>query len=211
LGEFHQWADYGNGFTGIRYAQDNTLASVANTFQAVIIDTPVASGSIHSPFKQPVGRRLARGALDLAYGMAAVHSVNPRVESVALVNGSAVVAVAGLGSGGIKVDVGTYGFEVLSACPDDPGTCDGPCLCWVSLPISSATANTVTIQLASQAGPILHPLAIRYLWYIAPYGTQPFRAPIYAEGAVPLPGVNASMSNPQWDLLPLGPFVLPLH
>jgi hypothetical protein len=53
LGSFHEWADYGQGFTGIRYAQTNTL-SLPNTFQAVIIDTPVASGSIHSPFKQPV-------------------------------------------------------------------------------------------------------------------------------------------------------------
>ena len=47
------------------------------TFQAVIIDTPVASGSIHSPFKQPVGRRLARGALAVGYGMASAHAVDP--------------------------------------------------------------------------------------------------------------------------------------
>ena len=33
----------GLGFTGIRYAQTNTL-SLPKTFQAVIIDTPVASG-----------------------------------------------------------------------------------------------------------------------------------------------------------------------
>ena len=155
---------------------------------------------------------LVRGRGLLRKSLFAWSSINPRVKSVALVNGSAVVTVAGLGSGGIKVDVGTYGFEVLSECDAAaPGTCDGPCLCWVSLPISSATANTVTIQLASQAKPILNPVAIRYLWYIAPYGTQPFRAPIYAEGAVPLPGVNATMSNPAWDLLPLGPFVLPLR
>lgn len=30
LGELHEWADYGQGFTGIRYAQDNTLASVVS-------------------------------------------------------------------------------------------------------------------------------------------------------------------------------------
>ena len=66
LGRFHEWADYGQGFTGIRYAQTNTL-SLPKTFQAVIIDTPVASGSIHSPFKQPAGRRLARGGLALAW------------------------------------------------------------------------------------------------------------------------------------------------
>lgn len=55
LGRYHEWGDYGQGFTSIRYAQTNTL-SLPRTFQAVIIDTPVASGSIHSPFKQPSGR-----------------------------------------------------------------------------------------------------------------------------------------------------------
>jgi len=56
VGRYHEWGDYGNGFTGLRYAQSAALR-VRNTFQAVIIDTPVASGSIHSPFKQPVGLR----------------------------------------------------------------------------------------------------------------------------------------------------------
>ena len=37
--------------------------------QAVILDTPVASGSVHSPYKQPVGARLARAGLAVAYGM----------------------------------------------------------------------------------------------------------------------------------------------
>ena len=31
-GRFHEWADYGQGFTGIRYAQTNTL-SLPKTFQ----------------------------------------------------------------------------------------------------------------------------------------------------------------------------------
>ena len=55
------------GFPSIRLAQTNAL-SLPNTFQAVILDTPVASGSVHSPYKQPVGARLARGGLAVAYG-----------------------------------------------------------------------------------------------------------------------------------------------
>ena len=192
---------------GIRYAQDNTLASVANTFQAVIIDTPVASGSIHSPFKQPVGRRLARGGLAVAYGMQGLHEVHPYVQTATLSGGSVLIKIGGLSSDGITATVGSYGFEVLGSCQKEPapGACDGPCLCWASVPIASAAGTTVTLTNLP-----LQPEAVRYLWYIGPYGTQPFQAPIYALGAPPLPGVNTSLSNPAWDLLPLGPFLSPL-
>lgn len=206
-----------------------SLLQQANTFQAVIIDTPVFSGSIHSPYKQPVGRRLARGGLDLAYGMKDVHSVDPFVKSVSTSTSTAassspasiVITVGGLGStGSIAAVVGSLGFEVLGNCAaakdGDSNTttdndargkqCDGPCLCWASVPIASATATTVTLNKGIPDAAT----AVRYLWYIAPYKTVPFKAPIYASGAPPLPGTNASMSNPAWDLLPLGPFVLHL-
>jgi sialate O-acetylesterase len=58
---------WNRGLQSIRLAQDATLA-LPSTFQAVILDTPVASGAIHSPYKQPAGARLARGALNLVYG-----------------------------------------------------------------------------------------------------------------------------------------------
>eukprot|EP00037_Helgoeca_nana_P020360 m.201736 g.201736 ORF g.201736 m.201736 type:complete len:298 (+) comp25237_c0_seq1:50-943(+) len=58
---------WNRGLQSIRLAQDATLA-LPSTFQAVILDTPVASGAIHSPYKQPAGARLARGALSLVYG-----------------------------------------------------------------------------------------------------------------------------------------------
>ena len=67
-----QWS---SGFSSIRNAESQTLA-LPNTFQAVIIDTPVASGSVHSPWKQPAGSRLARGGLSVAYGMDTT-KVNP--------------------------------------------------------------------------------------------------------------------------------------
>lgn len=212
LGRFHEWADYGNGFTGIRYAQSNAL-SLPNTFQAVIIDTPLANGAIHSPFKQPAGRRLARGGLAVAYGNAAAHAVDPVVSSATLsADGKSVtIAVGGLGSAGLVAVQGADAFEVLGACDPQPanGTCTADvCLCWVSTPIALASKTTVTL-LALPA----QPQAVRYLWYISPYSPDgrhlmPFKAPVYAPtngdipGAVPIPGGD--------DMLPLGPFVLPL-
>jgi len=168
LGRFHEWADYGQGFTGIRYAQTNTL-SMPKTFQAVIIDTPDTSGSIHSPFKQPVGRRLARGGLAVAYGMASAHAVDPVVAGLKLSadNTSLEVSVGGLGSKGLVAVVGARAFEVLGVCAPQPpaGTCTSAvCLCWTSTPIASATTTTVTV-----AGLPAAPQAVRYLWYISPY------------------------------------------
>lgn len=211
LGKFHEWGDYGQGFTGIRYAQTNTL-SLPKTFQAVIVDTPVASGSIHSPFKQPVGRRLARGGLAVAYEMASAHVVDPVVSSVMLSpdEHSLTVNVAGLGSRGLVAVLGASAFEVLGHCDPQPaaGTCtQATCLCWTSTPIVSATKTTVTI-----GGLPASPQAVRYLWYISPYAIdgkllRPFVAPVYALAdsiphAVEIPGGS--------DTLPLGPFVLPL-
>jgi len=193
LGEFHEWGDYNNDVTGIRFAQDNALNSVGNTFQAVAIDTPVASGSIHSPFKPTVGRRLARGGLAVAYGMEEANAVYPVVTGVHLEDDEVSVALGGLGTDGLAAVIGSNGFEVL-------GNCSGPVLCWKSTPIVSATSSSVSIGGLPES-----PRAVRYLWYIAPYGTQPFRAPIYTKAApiVPVP----TSDN---DLLPLGPFVLPL-
>jgi hypothetical protein len=37
-----------------------------NTFQAVVLDTPSAYGSVHSPYKQPAGSRLARAFIAAA-------------------------------------------------------------------------------------------------------------------------------------------------
>ena len=40
----------------------------------MILDTPIANGWVHSPYKQPVGARLARAALVDAYGVSGVHA-----------------------------------------------------------------------------------------------------------------------------------------
>jgi hypothetical protein len=184
------------------------------TFQAVIIDTPVASGSIHSPFKQPAGRRLARGGLAVAYGMTSAHAVDPTVTRESLKmsadKSSLVVSVQGLGSKGLVAVVGADAFEVLGSCDPQPeaGTCtDATCLCWMNTPIASATETTVTLE-----GLPASPSAVRYLWYISPYAIggellRPFVAPVYAL-ADPIP--NAAAIPGGADTLPLGPFVLPL-
>ena len=198
LGRLHEWGDYGNGFTGIRFAQAQALLRVRNTFMAVIIDTPVASGSIHSPFKQPVGRRLARGGLAVAYGQKQYHAVAPVVEGVALRGGTVEVTVGGLGhSKQLVVNIGARGFEVLGNCSA------GPSLCWMSSPIAAASADTVTLTRLPSS-----PQAVRFLWYIDAVGVHPFQAPIYAR-APTLPGAP-SCKYDGGDLLPLGPFVLPL-
>jgi len=195
LGRYHEWGDYGNGFTGLRYAQSAALR-VRNTFQAVIIDTPVASGSIHSPFKQPVGRRLARGALAVAYGRKELHAADPVATGAVLRAGAVEISVGGLGRGGLMAAIGARGFEVL-------GNCSGPTLCWMSSPISAASADAVTLSaLPAQ------PQAVRYLWYIDAVGVHPFRAPIYTK-ALPLPGAPG-IKYGNGELLPLGPFLLPL-
>ena len=72
---------------GIRWAQTAALA-VPGTYQAVILDTPAANGWIHSPYKAPVGARLARQALATAYHRA---QPNPTVASAKLLGNSAVV------------------------------------------------------------------------------------------------------------------------
>ena len=196
---------YDGGRFSHRYAQSNTL-SLPKTFQAVIIDTPVASGSIHSPYKQPVGLRLARGGLAVAYGMKAAHAVDPVVSSVSYRAGEVRVVLGGLGSGGLTAAVGSVGFEVL-------GNCSGTTLCWHSSPIAAASASGV-VSLTSLPDA---PRAVRYLWYLAPYGVQPFRAPVYANAA-PIRLESAGAPHPaaarpgqdDEELLPLGPFVLPL-
>jgi hypothetical protein len=207
LGELHEWGDVvqggeiDNGFPCLRYAQSNAL-SLPKTFQAVIIDTPVASGSIHSPFKQPCGRRLARGGLAVAYNMKELHTVNPVVDSVKLRGDSIVVTVGGLrkpeGLGVLTATTGAEGFEVLGNC----GNTSAP-VCWQSAPIVSHTTTTITLSNLPA-----NPTAIRFMWYLAPYGVTPAQAPVYVGNLAPMPsGVPPLPGEFANEQLPLGPFL----
>jgi hypothetical protein len=188
-------------FQSIRLAQTATLA-LENTFQAVIIDTPVQSGSVHSPYKQPVGSRLARGGLAVGYGLTQyTEQANPIATSAKkrgmITNANVVVTIAGVvpTAGGLTATIGSNGFEVLN------GTT------WTNAPIISfgrdvfpnPNATIVTI------GPVpAHATAVRYLWYGSPCGMIKYECPVTAK-------VQAlgSLSG-QEEFLPLGPFVMAL-
>jgi len=183
-GEFGQWEA---GFPSIRLAQTATLA-LPNTFQAIIVDTPVASGSVHSPYKQPVGARLARGGLAVAYGMTDLNKVNPVATSASLQGGSVVVKLLGLGSK-VLATPKALGFEVLGA--DQV---------WHSTPIESSAEDSVTVGTAPTGA-----LAVRYLYYKAPCSEQPYQCAVYTDVA-PL----GTLSGEEQDFLPLAPFVMKL-
>lgn len=175
---------WSSGFPSIRLAESSTLAT-PNTFQAVIIDTPVASGSVHSPYKQPAGARLARGALATAY---AIPQPDPVVVSAATAGDSVTVTLGGLAGGTIETRT-ALGFEVLGADKN-----------WHVTPITGTSNGTITIG-SVPAGPS----AIRYLWYSAPCGNAaPYQCPVYVK-------VQAlgSLSG-ELDSLPLGPFIMKL-
>ena len=124
-------------------------------------DTPVASGSVHSPWKQQVGARLARGALSVAYGMTEAAKVSPTATTAKLSGKTITVQLTGLGPAGVILHDGNkLGFEAL-------GT-DGS---WHSTPITSTTTSSVTIGPAPAGAK-----AVRYLWYASPcspYQGQP--------------------------------------
>ena len=108
------------------------------------MDTPVASGSVHSPFKQVAGQRLARGALGVAYGATSAgksaHRIDPVAAGAALSpdGASLVVTVGGVPGTELTAKVGAEGFEVL-------GSCAGGKLCWQSCAITGSKGATVTV------------------------------------------------------------------
>lgn len=176
-----------SGFCGIRWAQTSAL-TLPNTFQAVILDTPVASGSIHSPFKQPVGSRLARGALS-TYGRP---YMSPVIAHATKKGAKIVVSVGGLGATPQALEIRkSLGFEVLSK-----GTG-----VWQSTPITNSSGVSLTLDAAN----VTDGVALRYLWYTTPCGTQPYQCPVYAQ----VPALKDRLSG-ELSFLPLGPFILNL-
>ena len=158
--------------------------------QAVILDTPVASGSVHSPWKQPASARLARGGLAVAYGIDS-HKINPVVSTVSISGRIISIKLKGLGPGGVTLQGNKLGFEALGG--------DG---LWHSTPIKAKTTDTVIVGPAPAGAK-----AVRYLWYqspCSPYTGQPqvpYHCPVYAVGQA-----LGSLSG-ELDLLPLGPFI----
>ena len=190
-GELCEWAA---GWESIRLAETSTLA-LPQTFQAVIVDTPVASGSVHSPFKQAAGQRLARGALAVAYVDRLAHAVDPVATGAALSadGASLVVSVGGVGDLGLDVKVGAEGFEVL-------GNCSATQLCWKSCKISGSGSGSGSVTVGGLPAAVR---AVRYLWGSSPCGSNsPYQCPVYAK-VKPL-GALSGEDHP----LPLGPFIM---
>ena len=141
--------------------------------------------------------------------MKSAHAVAPVVAGVTLTSTSLVIRVGGLGPKGLVATIGANAFEVLGECHPQPapGTCiSDTCLCWMSIPIASATKSNITLR-----GLPVSPRAVRFLWYISPYAVDgqlaPFQAPVYALSD-PIPNAVAIPGGA--NTLPLGPFVFPL-
>lgn len=187
FGEFGEWKA---GYPALRHAQSSTL-SLPKTFQATILDTPVASGSVHSPYKQPVGSRLARQGLAIAYGEQSLAKVDPFPMSARLEGdggaSSVIVTLGGLGPEGVRATSGALGFEVLGASDQ----------IWHSTPITGSTSNSVRVGPAPSDA-----LAVRYLWYMSPCGLKDFACPVYTD-VNPLAALSGELG-----FLPLGPFVM---
>eukprot|EP01043_Picozoa_sp_COSAG02_P051933 COSAG02_NODE_5529_length_4252_cov_7.756080_3_plen_185_part_00 len=176
------------------------------------------NGQVHSPYKQPVGARLARAALAQAYNEGGVQSAVCATVLRPLATGNIAVTIslsntaAGCNvdddnasiisaSGKVQVEVRTtVGFEVLGS--------DG---LWHSTPIvkraHATMGNRSSNHNSNDAGGTLMlsgspkgARAIRYLWYEAPCTQQPYRCAVYV-AVSPLGSESGEM---EW--LPLGPF-----
>eukprot|EP00947_MAST-08B_sp_MAST-8B-sp1_P001432 g1432.t1 len=181
-GQEDNLGQWGAGFPGLRAAQDFTLAA-PNTFQAVILDTPVASGSIHSPYKQACGARLARGALSVAYRQP--HET-PRFAEAHASGKTVTVSLSGVSLG---LDIrAKFGFEVL-----------GNDTTWHAAPIVSSFDGSVFLDTSRAPGG--KPTALRYLYYTTPCGMTTYNCPIYAKAKA------LGQLSGEFDFLPLGPFI----
>ena len=181
------------GFPSIRWAQTQSLLRVPDSFQAVVLDTPSPSGAIHSCFKQPVGARLARGALAVAYDRKELH-LSPGVGGAKQVGKQLKVTVANTSGGALTVRA-SLGFELLIG---------GAQPMWHSAPIVHCDgAHTLTLSLpdalVEDGGAVL---ALRYLWSNTPCGGGTLGCPVYV--SVPKLG-SLTEEN---DTLPLGPAML---
>ena len=207
------------GFPSLRWAQTQSILKVERGFQAVVLDTPSPSGAIHSCHKQPVGSRLARGALATAYGRedlkvsaalsGAVVAPDRRTLTVSVANASGLIVRDRLG------------FEVLAGHSSDTTTWR-----WYSSPIlTSDGVQTLTLSLANitvlhsadtivdtrSIGVATHTqgreaslsvMAVRYLWANSPCSADVFNCPVY----VPVPKLGSLTG--EHDTIPLGPAII---
>jgi len=97
----------------IREAQFLTSLKTPNTAMAVTVDVGLAN-DIHSPFKEPVGARLALAARALAYGEKIEYS-GPEYDSFKIENNQMVLTFKHLGGGLVAKNGLLKGFTIAGA------------------------------------------------------------------------------------------------
>jgi hypothetical protein len=172
----------------VRWAQRETHDTVARTFMATAIDLAAFQGGcgkdyynmtggptlcIHPGYKQPVGARLLRGALSVAYGYSntsgAGYSSGPTVKSATYAQDpgtSTMVVILAFQTTGASAQLAFYEHthSEFDLSFDGGAT-------WKSNVKAGLVKNRSCVQLVSPL-PALKPTHVRYLWSEAP-GTHP--------------------------------------
>ena len=204
------------GYAGLRWSQSTTHGyapnpAQPNVFMATSLDTPdkpfAYTGingvhdpgfNVHSPYKQPVGARLARAGLVHAYGES-LDTASPYFSSVTKNGSNAIVTFSDCGSPGVVLPPSTTrGFEILvhNASRNESR--------WLSEPIVDHSQCTVTVQ--DVYDETMSASRLRYNWYSNPCGYDCYGCAINVQVtpllAEPISGMN--------NFLPVPPFVVDL-
>jgi len=134
----------------IREAQFLTSLKTPNTAMAVTVDVGLAN-DIHSPFKEPVGVRLALAARALAYGEKIEYS-GPEYDSFKIERNRALLRFKHVGGGLVAKDGPLKGFTIAGA---DKKFVD-------------AKAEIVGDTVVVSSGQVAAPVAVRFGWANVP-------------------------------------------
>jgi len=134
----------------IREAQLLVWKKTANTAMVVTMDCGNAT-NIHSPFKEPVGKRLALAAMALAYGSKGEYS-GPTYESFKIKGQEAVVEFSHVGGGLFAKDGELRGFTIAGADKN----------------FVPATARIEGATVVVSSPQVTSPVAVRYGWEKVP-------------------------------------------
>ncbi len=140
-----------SAWAALREAQTETMNTVENTGQAVIIDIGEAN-DIHPRNKQDVADRLARWALVKDYGFEGIPHRSPEFKSMEIDGNKALVTLDHIGGGLRSFDVNELkGFAIAGE--------DGK---WVWADARFVSGNENQIEVTSSE--VSAPTAVRYAW-----------------------------------------------
>ncbi|ESO84170.1 hypothetical protein LOTGIDRAFT_177595 [Lottia gigantea] len=188
------------GFPGIRWSQTASVGYVPNSrlenvFMAVAMDLPDFKspfGSVHPRDKQTVTSRLVLSGLSVAYGYAK-NFQGPFPSNIQVTNQKSTIVIT-FEKVQNKLEIqSNSGFEVCCSSSSDASVCDQASLTpWKPAPMSSYTANTVSLQIPSSCNG-LNLLYLRYAWRESPCDYK--KCAVYSGG----------------NNLPAPPFKMPLN